>query len=243
MKLYLSSTAGPSGYVDTKKSSALPVGTQATASSSGRLTLTTGRTGTQAQRTATASAVQQDDDLYFGKWISAPLRATEIVANTWTFGFAWTESNTSLDLFTALSVYILTSGDTVRGFIYDSHVSLGTEPGTSEVGKVGTFSGAAVNSVVPGSDRLAVEVWAHTQKTMSVAYTGTFSYAGATDPVDGTLTSDAASYISTPQELFVPRASATTFQSPALLARALRRERERLWLPRLWLPTPVGVPA
>jgi hypothetical protein len=242
-KLYLTSTAGPVGYVDTEKSTALPVGTQYNATVTSRMSLGLTPSGSQVQRAATVSAVQQDDDIYFGKWISAALGVTAIDANTWDWAFAWTESNAALNLFTVISIYVLTSGDTVRGFIYDSHASLGTEPGTSEIGKTGTFAGSAVAGVV-ATDRLCIEVWAHTQKTMSVAYTGTFSYAGGTDPTDGTATSDAASYINTPQELwpvaFQPRPTATDFRDPAVFAVA---RRPKLWRPRLWLPEPAGVPA
>ena len=215
-RLFLrNTTANTSGYVGTEKSTALPVGTFDDAGNGARdLEETKGSSQTSVTNTSLAQTADQDQ--YMGKWISDPLTGiTQIDANTWTLALAVSENNAAANSFTVASVYVLTSGDTVRGFIYDSHTSLGVEYTGTEDGQVYSLTGSAVTGVV-STDRLVVEVWIHAAQSMTVGYINTIFFDGTTDVVDAT-TTDAASYLETPQNgLF---ASGTTV-TPSVIARS-----------------------
>lgn len=199
-KLYLrASTNNVGSLVRTEKSTALPVGTFDDSGNVARdLETTAGSSQVSISNASLAQTTHQDQ--YLGKFISDTLAVSSVDANTWTIALATSESNANANSFTVLSIYVLQSDDTVRGYIYDSDTPLGVEYGGSEDGQVYTISGSAVASVV-STDRLAVEIWVHAEQSSAMALTNTLFFDGATDVVDAT-TTDAASYISTPQDLF-----------------------------------------
>jgi len=90
------------------------------------------------------------------------------------------------------------STSSVVGFIYDSDTTLGVEWGTTEDGQVLSPTGSAVT--VLAGDVLVISFWRHAAQGMAVAYTQTLYFDGATDVTDAT-TTDAASYLETPQVL------------------------------------------
>ena len=200
-KLYLRNTTTNAGTFSTaEKSTALPVDAVTNATLANRDLKTAISTGATQNIAITFAATATNKEGYFGKWISDPLVVNTIDANTWTLGMTGGESNTNLNAFTVGSIYVLTSSDTVRGFVYDSHTSLGVEWGTSQTGQLLSVSGAQVTGVV-STDRLVFELWIHTANTMTVSYNFTYFYDG-TDEVDAITNTKAGAYISTPQDLF-----------------------------------------
>lgn len=212
-RLFLRNTTGnTAGYAGTEKSTALPVGDLDDAGNGARdLETTKGSSQTSVTNATLAQTAHQDQ--YLGKWISDPLTGiSSIDANTWTLALAVSESNGNLNAFTVASIYVLKNDDTVRGYIYDSDSPLGAEFATSEDGQVYSLAGSAVASVV-STDRLVVEVWVHATQSMAQSGTITIFFDGTTDVVDST-TTDAASYLETPQDgLF--SSGTTFFISPA----------------------------
>lgn len=192
-------TANTAGYSTSKKSVALPVGTFP--GYTGAQDLTTVAGGAQVISNAPTLGQTSDQDIHVLKFISAPLLVSSISANTWTIAVCTSETNTNANAFTMCSIYVLTAGDTVRGFVYDSHTALGVEYLTTQDGQVLTVSGAAVSGVI-NTDRLAFEFWVHAVQGMATAYSVSLMFNGPT-PVTDTTTTNAGSYIRTPQDLFV----------------------------------------
>jgi hypothetical protein len=202
-RLYLRDTNANAGsHVVTEKSTALPVGTNNPLGTAAVKDLSTTKGSLQTSLNNSTFGQTTDQDGYWGKWLSPALAASSISANTWTIALAVSETNSLANAFLIASIYVLTAADTVRGFIYDSHTALGTEFGaggtvTTEDGIVVTVAGAAVAGVV-STDVIAFEAWTHAVQGMATSYNQILYYDGATDVTD-TTTTDAASYIETPQ--------------------------------------------
>lgn len=208
---FMDTTANVSGYVSSEKSTALPVGTFNDSGRSPRdLSLT--KSGTIGLASLTTLAQTADQDGYHGKWISPVVLSGGIDANTWSIGYFGSEGNNASNAFLCLSVYILTSGDTVRNFIYDSHTSLGVE--YNGAGQVVTFSGSAVSGVA-NTDRLVVELWSHAGQSMANSYLNELAYSGTgSDMAPGSGFGDAA-WVETPQDIFTaPAAPAGPVSTP-----------------------------
>jgi len=205
-RLYIRASAtGLGGYSIAEKSTALPVGTLVDDSALVRdLSTTKGAAQTSTGKSGLAQTAHQD--IYADKWISPTLGVSQIDANTWTLALATGESNTNMNAFTVGSIYVLKSDDTVRGYVYDSDTALGVEYAATEDGQVFTVSGSAVTGVV-STDRLAWEFWVHAVQAMAATYTATLYFDGTTDVTD-TTTTDAASYIETPQNNLFAAAAA-----------------------------------
>ena len=141
-------------------------------------------------------------DAWMAKFLSDPIGVSQVDANTWTIAVAVAEGNTNANAFLSVTLYVIKNDDTVRGFIYDTDTALGTEFATTEQGRVVTVAGAAVAGCV-STDRICVEIWWHTTaQAMGTSYTRSLWANGTTDVVNAVATSDAASYIETPQNLF-----------------------------------------
>ena len=179
----------------------------------------------RAWRSSTAAA----RDFWLGKYISDPILVSTVEAQAfgaWNAALAGLETNAALNAYWMVSVYVLKADGTVRGYIVDAHNdTLGSELTTSEDGQVLGFAGAAVSGCI-STDRIACEVWMHTSNSMGSSYTGTFYYNGATAVTEST-TTDAGSYIETPQDLFtsagavVPLGAAACLATPTLAITAL----------------------
>jgi hypothetical protein len=200
-KLYLrDTTANTAGYVATELSTVLPVGTSNQSGVAAEdLAATAGTSAVTQALPALGQTAHQDG--YFRKFISPVLAVSSVDAETWTLAVAVAESSSFANAFIVCSVYVLTSGDTVRGFVYDSDTPLGSEWATGLTGEVVTFSGAAVSGVV-STDRLVLEFWVHSEQGMPSAYNRQLNYNGTTEPTDGAANSNSASYLETPQDLF-----------------------------------------
>jgi hypothetical protein len=173
-----------------------------------------------AQQTATLNVVNAatTQTWYFGRWISDLIDTsvtTQIDEQTWTWGIAVSESSTSANFIPPMGcAYVMTSGGTKRGggSIFDSVQTGATgavEASITEDGQVVTVGVAFSNAVtgLAAGDRVVVEFWGGGSITMAGAYTVSFYYDGATDVVDAT-TTDAASYIETPQNITFGAAAA-----------------------------------
>jgi hypothetical protein len=168
---------------------------------------TTAGAGAQSTLVATLqSSTVVGQRLYLGKWLSPVLLGGDIAANTWTVAFSGLESSSNANQIFGVVIYVLTSGDTVRGFVTDNNGSVATgivstELPLAQAGRVNsTVTGAAVTGVV-STDVLAVEAWTlGTESVTAGAYTITFGYNSTADPVDGTGSTTPAAYIQTPQD-------------------------------------------
>lgn len=155
----------------------------------------------QTSKTIDRGVVKAHRDNYVCRFTSDALAAQTISANTWTIALACREDNDQTNAFIIASIYVWRPGTSaVVGFIYDSHTSLGVElnqPG--EDGQVVTVSGGSV--VAQSGDVLVYECWFHDlSNTTAINQILRVWFDGTTDVVDST-TTDAASYIETPQNL------------------------------------------
>ena len=139
---------------------------------------------------------------YARKFISAPLNpsVTTIPAGSWEIGYVGWEAAAGADAQLALSVYVLTSGDTVRGYVYDSAAPLGVEFSTGSgapLGQIVTFTGAAVTSIA-STDRLVVEYWAFATQTAANVQERRFYFDSANTIALGVGQAAPAAYITAP---------------------------------------------
>ena len=142
---------------------------------------------------------QVHDDGYLLRFSSQALAAQTIGSGNWTVRLAAAESNNNANYYMGIVIYVWRTGTGKVGTISDSNVTLGNEFATSETGRVATFSGSSLD--INENDYLVVEVWFHGTPGMSVQYSGTIYYNGATDPTEGTATSDAASHVESPSTI------------------------------------------
>lgn len=201
-KFYLRNTAATGTTPTAEQSTALPVGTaNSQAFQRGVLSVTKGTSQTTNNQITLAQVAQQSGlPSVMSCFISAPLAAQTIPAATWTFAFAAAEGSTSANAFMACAVYVWRPGTGAKvGTIYDAATLLGTEWATSETGRVVTFSGASL--AIQDGDVIILEAWYVATQSMATAYALNWSFDGTTDPTDGSATSDAASYLSTPDTL------------------------------------------
>lgn len=225
-RFYLRSTTASPTPTAGEKSTALPVGTADGNSGTGfedlSLSVSKGAAQTSVGRNTLAQTTDQDN--YLARFSSPALAAQTFTAQTWTLAVAVDEGNTQANSFTICSVYVWRpSTNSVVGFIYDSHTSLGIEWGSPEDGLVVTFAGAAVTA--QAADILVLEFWRHAIQGMATQYIQTLYYNGATDVTD-TTTTDAASYLETPDTIAMQGQSVTanrisnvpTVYSPANIA-------------------------
>lgn len=230
------------GYSAATKSAALPVGTLNDPADRflDFLPCNGGDSVLPAFPTMNTLAQTADQDGLYGKWISDRLRVQTIDAATWSIGMGTNESNAAANAFLCLSVYVLTSGDTVRGYIWDSHTTIGSEWGSATV--VNTFSGSAVSSIV-STDRLVCEVWWHATQAMATTYTVAFLHGCGSLGTGGAITASGGenSWLETPQSglFWQPHNVGANFQDPGVLSKARdlwERTRSGISVPRLWTP-------
>jgi hypothetical protein len=178
-------------------SSAIPGGSEGNLGY-GNNSLRTDMGGVQRDRGgSTIHSVAHWDD-YFRAFVSEALSAQTITAQTWTLALSTSESDAGANSYTVCSLYVYRPSTTsVVGYIYDSDTPLGSEWGTVATGQVLTFAGAQVIAVA--SDQLVLELWRHTNTAaLPIAYESLWQWNGSV-PVTAGATSDAASYLETPQ--------------------------------------------
>lgn len=196
-----------------EKSTALPVGTFKGNSGAGfeDLALRTAKGAAQTSKALSSLSQTAHQDNYIARFTSPALEAQTIAANTWTLAVATAEGNANANSFTIASIYVWRpSTSAVVGFIYDSDTALGSEWGGTEDGQVLSPVGVAVVAVA--NDVLVLCFWRHASQAMAAVYTQTLYFEGATDVTD-TTTTDAASYLQTPQVL--------SFVAPSVAAKVL----------------------
>lgn len=210
-RLYLRNDLLPSRDtpVTSEQSTALPIGTAgSTVPINYHMSPVEGLSQTSSSFATLAQNTQQSGTQL--RWVSNRLPSVTISANTWTFFYAAAESNAAANLFLSLSVYVWNKAiDDVRGYIYDSSATLGTEWATSQSTQSITFSGNAVTA--SSGDLLVCEVWHNATQGMSTSYTGTFYWNGTDDVTTGTGNTSTASYLETPQNinLYLPKSNVT----------------------------------
>jgi hypothetical protein len=142
---------------------------------------------------------------YFGKWATLPLAGLAggaLPAGDYTINLSASEFDAAMDAFIVPVIYVVQADGTIRGYVYDQDVDVGLEvaAGTTRYGHSVTVTGAGVAGIA-ADDQLVVEVW-YRATTIAPSFGPgdgvTIAYAGATDPVDGTPTTDAASYVVIP---------------------------------------------
>lgn len=227
-------SANASGHSAAELSTVLPVGTlNDPANRFLDLILVKEDDPSQSSLTQTMNTLAQTahQDTLYGRWISpAIVGVTTIDANTWSTGFWGDESNGAANAFLACSIYVVTTSDTVRGFIYDSDTALGNEFGASARSVV-NLSGSQVTGVI-STDKIVVEWWAHATQSMGSVYTVAIAH-GANPGVSGTditTTDGNIAWVETPQnDLFtppaavVPRYEGLNHAATAVLMGGLRR--------------------
>ncbi|MDN5845393.1 MAG: hypothetical protein L0H53_03870 [Candidatus Nitrosocosmicus sp.] len=146
---------------------------------------------------------------YITKFISDPLTAQTINANTWTFmtGIAETSFNVNLIGYVPVMLYVwrpstgvlvgqLANNPTITGYAEPD------EQGPANINKI-TFPQAS-NLAVQQGDVLILEIWNRFTQSSATAYQIGFYYDGPTDLSTSSTNDDAtniASFIETPQDL------------------------------------------
>lgn len=215
-KLYLRDLTAANPPSNGEKSTALPVGTFKGNSGAGfedrALKSAIGSAQTSKSIVSLAQTAHQDN--YIVRFTSDRLGAQTINANTWTLAVCLAKTVVNANSLLVLSLYVWRPSSTsVVGYIYDSDTTIGAVWGNTEFGQVVTFSGSSVTT--QDGDVLVLEVWRHAAQNDVGTYTQIVYFEGATDVTAGQ-TSDAASYLSTPQTL--------TFTSPVSNSSVSRQE-------------------
>jgi hypothetical protein len=146
---------------------------------------------------------------YYTRFVSDSLNGiSSISANTWTYNFAAQQSSTfarfpaGVNGPVRVTCYVWRpSSSTKIADILDGNSNNVNQSVTTEISFNLTFTGAAVASIVDG-DVIVFEVWFETTAAIAGAYTQTFYYDGTTvTTTTGTVVSNHASFIETPQSL------------------------------------------
>ena len=158
---------------------------------------------------------------YVTKFISDQINQSGIAANTWTLNFAAKNSNTtpcddyptgdsSIGKVVPICCYVWRPSTGAKvGNIFDGNSAAayydtgnnGGTPTTSEVAEHGTFSGSAVASAA-ANDVIVLEAWIYVWFSTSASCTLSFFYDGTTtNTTGGTIVSNHASYLETPENI------------------------------------------
>lgn len=158
------------------KSVALPNGTDrsVTTNDSEVLSVTQGATNVLQSITTAAQTARQSGR--FGRLTSERLDTQSWIADTWSVNPGLRrESNTNVNAFLALSIYIWRPSTSSRvGFIYDANTQLGAEWPTTAAASTYTISGSAIS--ITAGDVLVVELWFTAAQAMATSYTAELSW-------------------------------------------------------------------
>ena len=164
----------------------------------------------------TSNATNTLQNLYFSRFVSPYLDMASLPAQTWTYNFATTQTNTSGNFPVSgsnkpvrVNCYVWRpSTQAIVGTVLDGNTSSTYDEIAANAKRVGTgtFSGAAVNSMTNG-DVLVFEVWFAVTQASSTSYTFTWWYNGTTEnTTKNSNVTNHASFVESPQTL--------TFYSP-----------------------------
>jgi hypothetical protein len=230
-RMYFHSTASAEpGTLPTTKQSA-KTATQSFESQATNRTLDTDIGSAQAVITfLNTTTTGANRTYYVSKFISPELNQAGIAANTWLYNFAckvgvttsvdnYPINDTSLTCPLCCYVWRPSTGTKV-GDILDGSTGTGLydvgnfgNNTTTEVSEDGSFTGAAVAGAQAG-DVIVFEVWISVWTGTSTSSTLAWFYDGGTvTRADGTIVSDHASFIETPENLLFVGAVASTASS------------------------------
>ena len=132
--------------------------------------------------TSDGNATQQSG--LMGTWVSLPLAAQSIAAQTWTFGGFFGESSTNYNAQAVISILIYRpSTASIVATIYDASTLLGTEFAVTPAGVTFTVSGSAVST--NDGDLVICQVWwAGTVGMSGTNFTCTLVFDGTTAVVN-----------------------------------------------------------
>jgi len=202
-KFYLRNLTATSPPTAGEKSTVLPVDTLGANNASGAeetrsLNAVAGISQTSISKTSDATTSARDN--YLGRFASVALQAGTYGSGSWTIALALSSASLLANSFTSCSIYFWRpSTEAVVGFVYDSDANIGSEWDNTEEGRVASITGA--NVTIQDGDVLVIEIWRHAVQAMATAYAQTLYFDGATDPTNGTQTTDAASYINAPADI------------------------------------------
>lgn len=168
---------------------------------------------------------------YVSKFVSPELNMTAIALNNWRYNFACKHSSLSVvDDYpttdaatpvlplccyvwrpsTGVKVANIFDGTTTGYVDTGNYTGHATQQTTNEIAEDGTFSGAAVAGIQTG-DVIIFEVWISVFTTTTTSVTLSWFYDGTTENlVDGTVVSNHASFLETPENLVFSGGPVTT---------------------------------
>ncbi len=156
----------------------------------------------------TAENINAARDGYHARFTSEALRAGTYGSGSWIIALAVHENNQRSNCFLNASIYFWRPGtSSVVGFVYDSHTNIGAEWLGVETGLVNTITGSDVT--IQDDDVLVIEIWRHESHDLLGTHIQNLHFDGATEPLDLVATSDAASYIEPPADIFEVAFTAT----------------------------------
>lgn len=147
-------------------------------------------------------------EVYIGRWVYPLTSTTSLSANTWTLLHCSGTGNNihkyALDankkIYINLYVWRPGTGKVATVFEGDSNATTATIPHNSAIYR-NTFSGSSVGSI-NSTDFLVLELWSHTSTSSAGNQIAMFYYNGTDDTSsDGTVSTNAAAYLETPQTL------------------------------------------
>ena len=208
-RLYLHSTNSPaSGTLPSTKQSA-----QTVQSGGGSQTVNKFMTTTIGTAQTSTTAAESSGYLYFTRFVSDILSAQTIAANTWTINYAFADPGSAGPSNIRVCIYVWRPSNGTRvGFIADTSVTASNPFSASEACQAVTVSGSSL--AVQNNDLLCVEVIADNfggGSNMSFYYDGTTVTTTA-----GTIVSNHASFIETPQTLIIGLRNLTTSISQSI---------------------------
>lgn len=189
----------------------------------------------QTSITLSSLANTSTNNYYFTKFVSGPLAAQTIAANTWNYAFAANEAaiannfpvgaaNTAIPI----TCYVWRPSTGARiGYVLDGNsaaVYAECSAGTTEKSMYGQFTGSAVT--ISDGDVLVFEVWFTTTQATGTASNDIFYFDGTTpNIVMNTTVSSIASFIESPQVLapYVVPALTRVLQSDTLVYHLIGR--------------------
>jgi hypothetical protein len=165
--------------------------------------------GTSQDFTEHTAAHANGDNFFIAKWVSPPINAQTISANTWDYNFSTSQSSAATNFPVAVTgsarvnIYVWRpSTGAVVGTILDGQGALSgvTEPAANtQKNHVTTFSGSSVTALL--GDVIIFEAWV---ASISNNNTGTKRYyfdGNTVNTTENTTVSNHASFIETPQNI------------------------------------------
>lgn len=169
---------------------------------------TIGAAQTTVQLASNASSSAQN--YYFTRFVSPPLDAQTVSANTWTYNFAARESSTSANFPCTgnnktiyISCYLWRPGTgKVAAILEGSSTGNNSEQGANISCFPTSFSGSQVTA--QAKDVICLEVWFQITQGSATSYTDNYYFDGTTvNTTQGAIVTNHASFLETPQNLTI----------------------------------------